>query len=242
MRTPVTPLLLSLSLVSPVLAARSLPADRPIAVKLEPSQPTAIALPEPVASVSVGVGPDRVSLDYDGPYLFLLPLDPSITGRLFVVGQSGTLYVVTFKVAAPADDVVHVTATPGGATQSPSPPPVSVATLLRALRAGTPMPGQQAVDLPPPVLPDPRVRVTGTSALALGPTLGLVLTLRNTQQTPLTLDLRLGAPVESPREGVILLTTWTWPPRLTIRAVAAEDEVLAPASETRVYVVYERRP
>ena len=69
-----------------------------------------------------------------------------------------------------------------------------------------------------------------------------MLTLRNTQQTPLTLDLRLGAPVESPREGVILLTTWTWPPRLTIRAVAAEGGVLAPASETRVYVVYERRP
>ena len=74
------------------------PADRPIAVKLETAQPTALALPEPVASVSVGLAPERVSLDYDGPYLFLLPLDPAITGRLFVVGQSGTLYVVTFKV------------------------------------------------------------------------------------------------------------------------------------------------
>ena len=115
-------------------------------------------------------------------------------------------------------------------------PPLSVATLLRALRTGTAVPGQQAIDLPPPVLPDPRVRVTGSSALAVGTTLGLVLTLRNTQQTPLTLDLRLGAPVEAPSEGVIPLSTWTWPPRLTIRAVAAEDEVLAPASETRVYV------
>ena len=149
---------------------------------------------------------------------------------------------MTFKVAAPADDVVHVTATPAGAASSAPPPPVSVATLLRALRTGTAVPGQQAIDLPPPVLPDPRVRVTGSSALAVGTTLGLVLTLRNTQQTPLTLDLRLGAPVEAPSEGVIPLSTWTWPPRLTIRAVAAEDEVLAPASETRVYVVYERRP
>ena len=84
--------------------------------------------------------------------------------------------------------------------------------------------------------------MTGSSALAVGTTLGLVLTLRNTQPTPLTLDLRLGAPVETPGDGVIPLSTWTWPPRLTIRAVAAEDEVLAPASETRVYVVYERRP
>ena len=129
-----------------------------------------------------------------------------------------------------------MTATPAGAARSAPPPPLSIATLLRALRTGTAVPGQQAIDLPPPVLPDTRVRVTGSSALAVGTTLGLVLTLRNTQQAPLTLDLRLGAPVEAPSEGVIPLSTWTWPPRLTIRAVAAEDEVLAPASETRVYV------
>ena len=92
--------LVSLCAAPPVLAARSVAADRPIAVKLETAQPTAIALPEPVASVSVGLAPERISLDYDGPYLFLLPLDPAITGRLFVVGQSGTLYVVTFKVGS----------------------------------------------------------------------------------------------------------------------------------------------
>ena len=33
-----------------------------------------------------------------GRISFCCPLDPAITGRLFVVGQSGTLYVVTFKV------------------------------------------------------------------------------------------------------------------------------------------------
>src|SRR5262249_55762795 len=124
---------------------------------------------------------------------------------------------------------------------SPPRQPVSVATLLRALRTGTTVPGQQAIELPPPVLPDSRVRVTGSSALALGPTLGLVLTLRNTQPAPLTLDLRLGAPLESPSPGVIALSTWTWPPRLTIRAVAAEDEVLGPEGETRLYVVLDRR-
>jgi hypothetical protein len=237
MRLSVALVLVCLWSATPVLAARSVVADRPIAVKLELAQPTAVALPEPVASVSVGVAPERVSLDYDGPYLFLLPLDPAIAGRLFVVGQSGTLYVVTFKVAAPADDVVHVTATPAGATRSAPPRP-----LLRALRTGTAIPGQQPVDVPPPVLPDPRLRVTGSSVLAVGPTLGGVLTVQNTQQTPLTLDLRLGAPLERPKEGVIPLSTWTWPPGLTIRAVAAEDEVVVPAGETRIYVVYARRP
>jgi hypothetical protein len=86
------------------------------------------------------------------------------------------------------------------------------------------------------------VRVTGSSALAVGTTLGLVLTLRNTQQTPLTLDLRIGAPLESPSDGVIPLSTWTWPPRLSIRAVAAEDEVLVPEGETRLYLLFDRRP
>src|SRR5713101_9621132 len=169
MRPGVAPLLLlSLALVSAAQAARSVSADRPVAVTLEPTQPTAVALPEPVASVSVGLAPERFSLDYDGPYLFLLPLDPTIAGRLFVVGQSGTLYTLTFKVAAPADDVVHVTAAAAQPHAGGKPQPFSVASLLRALRAGSTVPGQQPVDLPPPALPDTRVQVTGSSAYTIG--------------------------------------------------------------------------
>src|SRR5712691_13377024 len=180
MRTAVAPLLaLTLCLtVHPARAARTLSADHAIAVKLESSQPTAVALPEPVASVSVGVAPERLSLDYDGPYLFLLPLDPTVTGRLFVVGQSGTLYTLTFKVATPADDVVHLTAPP--TTPTVKSQPFSVASLLRALRTDTSLPGQHAVDIPAPVLPDARVRLTASHALALGSRVGLVLTVRNT--------------------------------------------------------------
>src|SRR6266568_6372942 len=133
-------LALSLSLATPAGAARSLSSEQLVSVKLELSQPTAVALPEPVASVSVGVAPERFSLDYDGSYLFLLPLDPTVTGRLFVIGQSGKLYTITFKVATPADDVVHITATTADATAKT--PPFSVASFLRALRTGTPIPGQ----------------------------------------------------------------------------------------------------
>src|SRR5712691_8024103 len=242
MRTAVAPLLaLTLCLtVHPARAARTLSADHAIAVKLEPSQPTAIVLPEPVASVSVGVAPERFSLDYDGPYLFLLPLDPTVAGRLFVVGQSGTLYTLTFQVAAPADDVVHVTAAAAQPHAGGKPQPFSVASLLRALRAGSTVPGQQPVDLPPPALPDTRVQVTGSSAYTIGSTLGLVLTLKNTQMTPLPLDLRMGDPGPVPGTDVVHLSTWTWPPRLTIKAIAADAEVLVPEAETRLYVVLER--
>src|SRR5438309_11802629 len=114
-------LALSLYLATPAGAARSLSSEQLVSVKLELSQPTAVALPEPVVSVSVGVAPERFSLDYDGPYLFLLPLDPTVTGRLFVVGQSGTLYTVLFKVANPADDVVHLTTAPTTPVATPQP-------------------------------------------------------------------------------------------------------------------------
>jgi hypothetical protein len=231
---------LTCSLPCPTMAARSLSADQTITIRLEPSQPTAIALPEPVASVSVGMAPDKFSLDYDGPYLFLLPLDPTITGRLFVVGQSGKLYTITFKVTTPADDVVHITATPAGATAKTQ--PFSVASFLRALRTGAPIPGQQAVDVPSPSLPDTRLTLLDATALAVGSMVGLTLTVRNTQATPLTLDLRIGAPSEGAAESMVALSTWTWPPRMTIKAVAADAEMVPSDGQSRLFVIFEKRP
>jgi len=221
-------------------AARAVSTDQPVAVKLEPAQPTAVALPEPVASVSVGVAPERFSLDYDGPYLFLLPLDPTVAGRLFVVGQSGTLYTITFKVATPADDVVHLTAAAPMMPQRKA-QPLTVAALLRALRTGTALPGQQVSDGPLPAPNDPRISLADATTVTLGAMRGLVVTLRNTQTTPLALDVRIGETRSPGGEDVVALRTWTWPPRLTIKAVAAEDELLGPDGQTRLYVVFEER-
>jgi hypothetical protein len=243
MRPCVAPLLLlSLALVSATQAARSVSADRPVAVTLEPTQPTAVALPEPVASVSVGLAPERFSLDYDGAYLFLLPLDSTIAGRLFVVGQSGKLYVVTFKVGTPADDVVHVTHGTPDAKAGLKPQPLTVSSFLRAVRTGKALPEQQPADVPPPALGDTRLSLVDTQAVARGSMIGLVLRLRNTQTTPLTLDVRVGLEQGTPAEGVVRLSTWTWPPTMTIRAVAVEDEIVGPDGQTRVYVILERRP
>jgi hypothetical protein len=228
--------------VTPAWAARSLPADRPLAVRLELAQPTAVAFPEPIASVSVGLAPERVSLDYDGAYLFLLALDPTVTGRIFVVGQSGTLYPLTFRVVAPADDVVHVTATaPPAPVPAPVAQPMTLATILRALRTGTPLPAQQETDSAPPAIPDTRVALVHMTAHTIDGTLALVLSLQNTQPTPLTLDLRVDVPVQ-PQEGLVALSTWTWPARLQMRAIAADEETLAPQAQTRVYVLFGRRP
>ena len=161
------------------LAARTLPANKPIAVRLEASQPTAVALPEPVASVAA-VASEHFSADYDGPYLFLLSVDPTLKGRVFVVGQSGTLYTVFFAVATPADDVVHLTATlPQPAVKAP---PLTPSTVLRALRTGTALPGQEPSDLRLPPFPDARVVLSQSRAIAYGALVGMVVTLRNTQR------------------------------------------------------------
>ncbi len=240
----VLPLLLSLALSPPALAARRVSPESPVAVRLEAAQPTAVVLPEPVASVSLGVAKERFSLDYDGPYLFLQALDPTVAGRLFVVGQSGTLYTVTFRVGTPADDVVHLVSPPVPA-QAPAAPawPLSVSTYLRALKTGTALPGQSATDLPPPALAETRLTVTGSQAVAWGHTLGLVVALQNTSAAPLTLDLRLGlTPDPLPVEGVAHVRTWAWPPRLMVQAVAADDEVLSAQGQTRLYVILARRP
>lgn len=238
MRGPVVALLLLLVLAPRAYAARTASTDQPVAVRLEVAQPTAIALPEPVASVSVGIEPTRFSLDYDGPYLFLLPLDPTVSGRLFIVGQSGKLYTVLFKVASPADDVVAlVTSVPGPAKA----PPFSTASFLRALRTGTVIPGQGTEDLPAPTMPDSRLTLLSTATVRLGAQLGQVLTVKNTDLQPLLVDVRVGHQDVHHEAGTIALNTWAFPPRLTIKAVATEPETLAPGTEGRVYLIYERR-
>lgn len=240
----VWPVILSLAVSSPALAARSVPHDQPVAVRLEHAQPTAVVLPEPVASVSLGVAKERFSLDYDGPYLFLQALEPTVAGRLFVVGQSGTLYTVLFRVGTPVDDVVHLVTPPTPAhAVGASAQPLGVSTYLRALKTGTALPGQTPADLPPPVRADARLTVTGTQAFAWGSTLGLVVALRNTSIAPLTLNLRVGLDlVADPGEGVAHVSTWGLLPRVTVTAVAADDEVLSPGASTRVYLLGERRP
>jgi hypothetical protein len=231
--------LLTLSLFPRLLlAARSVSADQPIAVRVELNQAVALAFPEAIVSV-IALDTKRFSVDMDGPYLGLSVVDPEASGRFFPIGQSGKLYTVNFKVATPADDVVHITAST--ASVSAKAHPFSVASFLRALRTGTPIPSQQPVEVPSPTLPDSRLVFMDASALAVGSLVGMTLTVRNTQQQPLSLDLRIGS-ADGISEGTVALGTWAWPPRMTIKAVAAEGEVVPAEGQSRLYVIFEKRP
>jgi hypothetical protein len=237
-------LALALSLVcavtSQALAARTQSPDQPITVKLEMNQPTALTMPEPIGNIIVAIDDKQFSAAKDGPHVFLKALDPTIAGRLFLVGKSGKLYSVTFKVvAANADDRIEVIDRQADHAK-PKAQPFGVSAFLRALRLGTPIPGASPVEAPGLTLPDARLRITDSQAIAVGPTLGLILTVENTHATPLPLDIRVGHE-EPPAADVASLSAWTFPPRLTVKAVAAEEEMLAPHASTRVFLLLERR-
>jgi hypothetical protein len=234
---------LLLATTAPTFAARTVPVDQPVTIRLELQQTTAVVLPEPVASVTVGMAPEQFSLDHDGPYLFLIALDPAVAGRLFVIGASGKLYLITFRVAAPADDIVSL-----AASQPPDRPPSathagrSLAQMLRALRTRTVLPGEQAVEMPAPTLPDAALTVVQTQAVAWGAMLGVTVTVQNVSPLRQVLDIRERPKDSTGVSGVQYVRTWVVPPRLTVKALAAEDELLEPGTQTRVFFLLEKRP
>jgi hypothetical protein len=225
----------------PAQAARTIAVDQPILVKLELGQPTAVVFPETIKSVALSVSAERFSLDTDGPYLFLLALDPAIRERCFVTGHSGKLYKVAFTVGTPADDVVHLVLEKPQATHVQA-QPISPPTLVQALATSTALPGQQPADLPPPAMPDPRVTLADSHAVSVGPVVGMVLGVANTTTDPVALDLRIGDREEDIDPRTLRLATWTFPPRYSVRAVAADHALLEPGQRTNIYLVLERRP
>lgn len=242
-------LLLTLSLwilVVPCWAQRTVTAEKPITVKLEVGQPTSLAFPEVIDSVQWMRFGDkeaaqRLDVTSRGPYCYLLLLDETYSGRMFVLGQSGKQYLVSFSVGTPADVMVHILPQkPPAQAGTQRPQPLSVSSVLRALWMQTPLPGQQPVDIILPALPDSRLAFVGSQARTIGRWLGLIIQVRNTSAVPVALDVRVGLDgVQT--EGVISLAAWVWPPRLTVHALATDHDTLDPGMEARILVVLERR-
>lgn len=223
-------------------AQRTVPADKPIHVKLELDQPTSLAFPEVIDSVQwTKFGNDeaqqRMSLNSRGPYCFLTLRDESYSGRLFVLGVSGRQYPVFFKHGTPGDIVVHIGVAPATPTKAV---PVDVAGVLRALWTQQALPGQQPTDVAPPAMPDTRMLLVESQAVAVAGYVGLTLHLRNTSAQLLALDVRLDQPAP-PVEGTVALAAWAWAPRLTVKALAATQELVGAGEDTQVFVVLERR-
>src|SRR5215467_11798154 len=158
---------------------RMVAADKPARVRLEVNNVTAVVFPEAVGAAAVALAETVLKIKQNGPYLYLMPTDADVKGRLFVIGTSGTQYQILFDVASVGDDEVYLTVAPH-ATAPVKAQPLTVSSLLRALVTNRPVPGQQATEPPVPTLPDTRVHLVDAAALALGETIGMILTVQNT--------------------------------------------------------------
>lgn len=230
-------LLLILLVPVPAHAARTVAVDALIVLHLELEQVTALELPEPVSTATTGLPKERLQIGEDGPYLWFIPLDATIPpGRVMVVGASGKLYMVHYKMSPKSDDLVRLTAKP-----APTPAtPLTDASLLRVLRQGTKLPSAPLADPPVPNPQDPRITLQQPRAFAIGERQGLIVTVTNTQDLPLMLDIRVGEAAASQGQTVAL-DQWAWPPKRTLKAVSVERDVLPPQGSTQLYVIYEER-
>lgn len=206
----------------------------PVVVRLHHRQPTAVQFPEPIAAVPTGADPHTLSLELEGPRLFLQPLTPDVRGQLFALGASGRSYPVRFAVGRPADTEVVVTlpptappapvATPAGAPASPAPPglasPVTVRDLLVGMLRDTPPPGVSVASHTAVVLETATLRLTTQRVYVTGTLQGYMAEAVNRTGEPLPLRLpEYSAP--------------------GLKALSATAEVLPPHGTTTVYLVFQ---
>jgi hypothetical protein len=208
----------------------------PVVVRLQPRQPTAVQFPEPIAAVPTGADPHTLSLELEGPRLFLQPLTPAVQGQLFVLGVSGRSYPLRFTVGRPADTEVVVTLPPAGTSPSTAPSrpaaevggatlasPVTVRELLVGMLRDTPPPGVSVAPHTQVVLETATLRITTQRVYVTGSLQGYVAEAVN--RTAETLPLRLP---EYYAPG--------------LKALSVTAEVLPPHRTTTVYLIFQPAP
>ena len=227
-------------LVLPAWAERIVSAGEAHCRAVRSQQTTSVEMPEPILEIAVIKRPDLFSATHTGPYSISLALsrEPSRPGY-FVVGHSGSQYQVLCKVATPSDDVVRVTKSAASA-QSEAPavdgcllapcPPLPQADSWCAVRGGAcSYRGRRAVGHSRRAHRGPRDDGRdGTHA---------------PESHPGSAQARYpsGEPAGSGAEDVLSVESWAWPPRVTVRALAAEHDELSPGMHSRLYVILERR-
>ena len=209
-----------------VMAARTLVlTDAPIAIRLQYLQPTAVTLPEAIASVPTGADPAKLSLELDGARLFLQALDPKVSGRLFAVGVSGRIYPIRFQVGSPADTNVTVLRPAPSAAPPQAPPSASMSgltlrSLLAAMIRAQPLSGVTEAADAQTLLDTERLHMTTVRVYVAGAYLGYQAQAVNRTDAPLPLALPA-----------------YYAPGL--KAISADVEIIPPRGTATVYLVFQ---
>ena len=223
-----------LFLVCPALAARlEMSTGDPMEVRIGVGAPTVVTFPEKITAIPTSADPQALSLEIEGGRLFIQSLREGFGAVLFVVGESGRLYLLKL-VEHDIPDVEVQVMLPQAPPRFGDPPPAASASpgrpqrrlgnpmrrLLVAMVKGETLPGVEVLAHDQPLALSEEVGIRTTQLYAAGRYLGFIGVARNLTDGPFVLRLP-----EYQARG--------------LKAISADDETIPAGGETRVYLVVE---
>ena len=221
-----------LLLASSAQAARlEMSTGEPVEVRIAVGTPTVVTLPERITAIPTSADPEALSLEIEGERLFIQSLREGFGAVLFVVGQSGRLYLLKLVEHETPDIEVQVVL-PQAPPRFGDPPAEServgrprrqgnpMRRLLVAMVRGETLPGVEVLAHDQPLASSGDVEIRTTHLYAAGRYLGFIGVARNLTQAPFVLRLP-----EYQARG--------------LKAISADDETIPAGGETRVYLVVE---
>jgi hypothetical protein len=184
---------LVVGITTAAVAARTVVlTEEPVVLRLQALQPVAVTFPEAIASVPTGADPNTLSLELEGPRLFVQALGKDVRGLLFVVGVSGRIYALRYLVTTPADTEVVVvrpeqpptSAAPGAPEPGPG---LTVRMLLASMLQGRTLAGVTESPDTQVLLTTEALRMVTTRVYVAGPLLGYTAEAHNLTEAPLPL-------------------------------------------------------
>ena len=217
-----------LLLVPPALAARlEMSTGDPMEVRIGVGAPTVVTFPEKIAAIPTSADPQALSLEIEGGRLFVQSLRDGFGAVLFVVGESGRLYLlklvehdtpdVEVQVVLPQAPPPVAQGRPGRSHRRPGNP---MRRLMVAMMKGESLPGVEVLAHDQELASSDNVEIRTTHLYAAGRYLGFIGVARNLTQAPFVLRLP-----EYQAPG--------------LKALSADDETIPAGGETRVYLVVE---
>ena len=203
----------------------------PVEVRIAVGTPTVVTLPEKITAIPTSAEPEALSLEIEGERLFIQSLREGFGAVLFVVGQSGRLYLLKL-VEHEAPDIEVQVILPQVPPRFGDPPAESgrvgrprrqdnpMRRLLVAMVKGETLPGVEVLAHDQPLASSGDVEIRTTQLYAAGRYLGFVGVARNLTNGPFVLRLP-----EYQAPG--------------LKAISADDETIPAGGETRVYLVVE---
>ena len=207
----------------------------PMEVRIAVGKPTVVTFPEEITAIPTSADPEALSLEIEGERLFIQSLREGFGAVLFVVGESGRLYLLNLLEHEAPDIEVQVIL-PQAPPRFGDPPAAHAGRpgrphrrqgnpmrrLMVAMMKGKTLPGVEVLAHDQELASSDDVEIRTTHLYAAGRYLGFIGVARNLTEEPFVLRLP-----EYQAPG--------------LKALSADDETIPAGGETRVFLVVEPR-